>query len=91
MIDLANRHPRVNILKPGQASATLYRRRSMVHHRSREVSTKIIRAAREVNDAKPAMVFNKSKAAASRLRQPVIACPVFHTKPISTILRESPR
>lgn len=91
MISLANKHPRVNVLSPGPgvgghciavdpwfivaAAPTL---------------TRVIRAARDVNDAKPGLVFGKIAAAAQRLKDPVIACLGLSYKADIDDLRESP-
>jgi UDP-N-acetyl-D-mannosaminuronic acid dehydrogenase len=91
LIDLANRHPRVNILKPGPGvGGHCIAVDPWFIIAVAEGQTKIIRAAREVNDAKPATVFNKVKVAASRLRQPVIACLGLSYKADIDDMRESP-
>jgi UDP-N-acetyl-D-mannosaminuronic acid dehydrogenase len=91
LIDLANRHPRVNILKPGPGvgghciAVDPWFIISVAKDQSR-----VMRAARDVNDSKPLAVFEKIKLAASRLRQPVIACLGLSYKADIDDLRESP-
>ena len=91
LIDLANRHPRVNILKPGPGvGGHCIAVDPWFIIASAKDQAKVIRAAREVNDDKPAQVIAKIKMAASRLRQPVIACLGLSYKADIDDLRESP-
>jgi UDP-N-acetyl-D-mannosaminuronic acid dehydrogenase len=91
LIELANRHPRVNILKPGPGVGghCIAVDPWFIITAARD-ETRIIRAAREVNDHKPHTVVEKVKAAATRLRQPVIACLGLSYKADIDDLRESP-
>jgi len=91
LIELANHHPRVNILQPGpgvgghciavdpwfivDAAPTLSR---------------LIRTAREVNDSKPQWVINKVKEAVGDNAAPVVATLGLAFKPDVDDLRESP-
>jgi UDP-N-acetyl-D-mannosaminuronic acid dehydrogenase len=91
LIELANHHPRVNILQPGpgvgghciavdpwfivDAAPTLSR---------------LIRTAREVNDAKPEWVIGKVADAVGTVDAPVIAALGLAFKPDVDDLRESP-
>jgi UDP-N-acetyl-D-mannosaminuronic acid dehydrogenase len=91
MIELANRHPRVNILKPGPgvgghciAVDPWFIISAAKDH------AKVMRAARAVNDSKPRIVFEKIKAAAARIREPVIACLGLAYKADIDDMRESP-
>ena len=91
LIDLANHHPRVNILQPGPGvgghciavdpwfivSAT-------------PDEARLIRQAREVNDAKPEWVIDKVLAAAYGLTDPTVAVFGLAFKPNIDDLRESP-
>jgi len=91
LISLANRHPRVDILNPGPGvgghciAVDLW----FMIHRNPEHS-KLIRSAREVNDAKPEWVINKVKEKAERFKLPVIACLGIAFKADVDDLRESP-
>ena len=91
LIDLANKHPRVNILKPGPGVGghCIAVDPWFIVAAAKDL-TKVIRAAREVNDSKPRAVVEKIKAAAARLRQPVIACLGLSYKADIDDLRESP-
>ena len=64
LIDLANRHPRVNILQPGPGVGghCIAVDPWFIVSQANE-DAKLIRAAREVNDQKPSWVMKKIKAA----------------------------
>lgn len=91
VIDLANRHPRVNILKPGPGVGghCIAIDPWFIIAAARDTA-KIMRTAREVNDQKPHAVVEKIKSAAGRLRNPVIACLGLSYKADIDDLRESP-
>jgi len=91
LIELANKHPRVNILSPGPGVGghCIAVDPWFIIAAAPEV-TPIIRAARGVNDRKPDIVVGKVKAAAGRLRSPVIACLGLSYKADIDDLRESP-
>ncbi|HEY1615642.1 MAG TPA: UDP-N-acetyl-D-mannosamine dehydrogenase [Rhizomicrobium sp.] len=91
MIELANKHPRVNILSPGAGVGghCIAVDPWFIIAAAPEI-TQVMRAARTVNDAKPRFVVEKVMAAASRFRQPVIACLGLTYKADVDDLRESP-
>ena len=91
LISLANKHPRVNILSPGPGvGGHCIAVDPWFIIAAAPQLTKVIRAAREVNDDKPNVVLTKVKTAAKRLREPVIACLGLSYKPDIDDLRESP-
>lgn len=91
LITLANKHPRVNILSPGPGvGGHCIAVDPWFIIAAAPKATPIIRAARDVNDSKPEIVFAKVKAAAERLRSPVIACLGLSYKADIDDLRESP-
>ena len=91
LIDLANRHPRVNILSPGAGvggHCLAVDPWFMVASAPEEA--RLIRLARELNDAKPEYVVRWVSTRAARIRDPVIACLGLAYKPDIGDLRESP-
>jgi UDP-N-acetyl-D-mannosaminuronic acid dehydrogenase len=91
VIDLANRHPRVNVLKPGPGvGGHCITVDPWFIVSAAGDAAKLIRAARHVNDGKPEIVLEKIKAAATVFRSPAIACLGLSYKADIDDLRESP-
>jgi len=90
-IALANRHPRVNILQPGPGvGGHCIAVDPWFIVASAPNEARLIRTAREVNDAKPLWVLDKVRAKAERFRSPVIGCLGLTFKANIDDLRESP-
>ncbi|WP_369371471.1 UDP-N-acetyl-D-mannosamine dehydrogenase [Promicromonospora sp. Populi] len=91
LIRLANRHPRVNILQPGPGvggHCIAVDPWFIVDAAPEEA--RLIRTAREVNDAKPRWVLHKVLDAVAGSVSPVIAAYGLAFKPNIDDLRESP-
>jgi len=96
LIQLANRHPRVNILQPGTGVGghCIAVDPWFIVARDFE-NTKLIRTAREVNNHKTDWVIDKIKVVAAEVtaktgKKPTIACLGLAFKPDIDDLRESP-
>lgn len=90
-IALANQHPRVSILQPGAGvGGHCIAVDPWFIIDAAPALSRIIRTAREVNDAKPHWVTERVLHLASRFRDPVVACFGITYKPDVDDLRESP-
>jgi len=91
LIQLANRHPRVKILQPGPGVGghCIAVDPWFIVDAAPDIA-RLIRTAREVNDAKPQYVIERVKTCSERFRSPVIACLGLAFKADVDDLRESP-
>jgi len=91
LIELANHHPRVNILKPGPGVGghCIAVDPWFIVSSDREFS-KLISTARNVNDSKPEIVLDKVLKHADRFRVPTVAALGIAFKADIDDLRESP-
>ncbi|WP_349829346.1 UDP-N-acetyl-D-mannosamine dehydrogenase [Brevibacterium litoralis] len=91
LIELANHHPRVNILQPGPGvGGHCIAVDPWFIVSSAPEQARIIRGAREVNDAKPEYVLDQVVPKAQRFKEPRIAALGLAFKPDIDDLRESP-
>jgi len=91
LIELANKHPRVNILQPGPGvGGHCIAVDPWFIVAAAPDEARLIRAAREVNDAKPNWVIDKVIAKSERFKDPVIGCLGLAFKANIDDLRESP-
>lgn len=91
LIELANHHPRVNILQPGPGvggHCVAVDPWFIVSAAPEEA--RLIRTAREVNDAKPDVIVRRVIEKAERFKEPRIAALGLAFKPDIDDLRESP-
>ncbi|MDW8399581.1 MAG: UDP-N-acetyl-D-mannosamine dehydrogenase [Acetobacteraceae bacterium] len=90
-IALANRHPRVDILRPGPGvGGHCIAVDPWFLAEAAPEEAPLIRTARAVNDGKPARVAARVLALSARFRTPRIACYGLSYKPDVDDLRESP-
>ncbi|WP_454295702.1 UDP-N-acetyl-D-mannosamine dehydrogenase [Salana multivorans] len=91
LIELANRHPRVNVLQPGPGvGGHCIAVDPWFIISSAPEESRLIRTAREVNDARPRQVINDVLMKAERFKGPRIAALGIAFKPDIDDLRESP-
>jgi len=91
LITLANRHPRVNILRPGPGvGGHCIAVDPWFIVSSDPENARLIKTAREVNDSKPHYVVDKVIKAANRFKAPIVACLGLAFKADIDDLRESP-
>lgn len=91
LIQLANHHPRVNLLNPGPGvGGHCIAVDPWFIVNSAPETSRLVRTAREVNEAKPHYVLERIKEKAVRFRNPTIACLGLAYKPDIDDLRESP-
>ena len=90
-IELANRHPRVNILRPGAGvGGHCIAVDPLFLIDAAPDTARLMRTAREVNDSKPVWISEQIRRLAARFREPVVACYGLAYKPDVDDLRESP-
>lgn len=91
LIELANKHPRVNILQPGPGvGGHCIAVDPWFIVAAAPAEARMIRVAREVNDAKPHWVLHRIMSKAQRFKEPVIGCLGLSFKANIDDLRESP-
>ncbi|WP_298774453.1 UDP-N-acetyl-D-mannosamine dehydrogenase [uncultured Shewanella sp.] len=91
LIELANLHPRVNILQPGAGvGGHCIAVDPWFIVNQNPTDAKIIHQARKTNDQKPQWVMEKVEAAVAHIQNPTIACLGLAFKPDIDDLRESP-
>ena len=91
LIEMANKHPRVNILQPGcgvGGHCIAVDPWFIVNAFPNDAH--LIKTAREINDGKPLYVISKTKEAVKDIKNPKIACLGLAFKPDIDDLRESP-
>jgi len=90
-IDLANKHPRVNILRPGSGvGGHCIAVDPLFIIDAAPENARLIRTAREVNDRKPKWAVEHLLSLCARFREPVVACFGISYKANVDDLRESP-
>jgi UDP-N-acetyl-D-mannosaminuronic acid dehydrogenase len=91
VIELANKHPRVNILQPGPGvGGHCIAVDPWFIVDSAPDQSRLIRMAREVNDSKPHFVVEKVKKQAQKFKAPLIGCLGLAYKNDVDDLRQSP-
>lgn len=91
VIEFANRHPRVNILKPGPGvGGHCIAVDPWFIVSAAPKQAKLIATARQVNDSKPGFVVEKVLHVAEKFKNPVVACLGLSYKADIDDMRESP-
>jgi len=91
LIELANHHPRVNLLQPGPGvGGHCIAVDPWFIVDSAPNQSRLVRTAREINSAKPDHVVRNALSLAGEMKHPVIACFGLAYKPDIDDLRESP-
>ena len=91
LIGLANRHPRVDVLQPGPGvGGHCIAVDPWFIVASSPEQARLIRKAREVNDAKPEWILKKISSKSERFKRPTIACFGLTFKADIDDLRQSP-
>lgn len=91
LIELANHHPRVNILQPGPGvGGHCIAVDPWFIVSSAPEESRLIRTAREVNDSKPGVVVSQVVSEVEHLSEPRVAALGLSFKPDIDDLRESP-
>ncbi|WP_029918060.1 UDP-N-acetyl-D-mannosamine dehydrogenase [Pelobacter seleniigenes] len=91
LIQLANRHPRVNILQPGPGvGGHCIAVDPWFIVSKTPAEARLIHAARKVNDSKPFWILDKIVAKAKRFKNPIIGCLGITFKANIDDIRESP-
>lgn len=89
--ELANKHPRVDILRPGAGvGGHCIAVDPLFLVDSAPEQSRLIRVARAVNDEKPRRIIARVSELADRFKAPVVACYGLTYKPDVDDLRESP-
>nr|WP_206214290.1 UDP-N-acetyl-D-mannosamine dehydrogenase [Desulfovibrio sp. ZJ369] len=91
VIELANRHPRVNILQPGAGvGGHCIAVDPWFLVDSAPQTARLLRLAREVNDSKPKAIIARTLEAVAEQSNPTVVCLGLSFKPDIDDLRESP-
>ena len=91
MIELANMHPRVNILQPGPGvGGHCLPVDPWFLVQENKAKTGLLRVARQINDERPGMIVGKLKKMVGRVKEPKIAVLGVSYKGDVDDVRESP-